>query len=784
MSVLVHKLMRDLWRLRGQALAIALVVASGVTTYVIAHSTMRSLSLTQREFYRESRFADVFANLTRAPRALEKQLQQIDGVDTVETRVSGSALIDVAGFDEPVAAQILSLPDPHGGLNRLYLRAGRLPESDREVAVNEAFAQAHQLRPGDRFELTLRGVQRRVTVTGIALSAEFVYLIRPGDIFPDFKRYGVLWMPRKPLEAAEGLDGAFNDVLLRLQPGADIRAVISTLDRLLAPYGSAGAIDRSDQLSHRYLSDEIRQWEVQATVLPAIFLGVAAFLLNVVMMRLLKQERSQVAVLKAFGYSAWEIGVHYLMLAGAIVLLGSALGVMAGGWLGAGMSRVYQEFFRYPYLHYVLDLDVAVSGVLVSALAALLGAALAVLRAARLPPAQGMRPEAPPRYRITLFETSRLRRWLSPGARMVVRNLLRQPVKSGLTVLGIAFSAAILVVGGLMQDSIDVLLDVQFRQALRADLTLSFDDVKHERVRHLLAAMPGVHRVEATRAVPVRLRAGYRSERSAIQGFAPDSRLYRLLDAAGQPIPIPREGLLLTEVLAQKLGATVGDMVQIEVLTGARQIRSVPLVAITHELIGSGGYMDRAALNRLLGEGDVITGAFLGVERSQLPALYAQIKRTPHVVGLMNREVAIRSFTETMAGNMLIFAAVMLVLASTIAVGVVYNSMRVTYAERARELASLRVLGYTRAETGVVLLGEIITLTLLAIPLGWAIGWGLCALMIAELASDLYRIPLILSPQTYAYAAVVILVTTLLSSLLMTRAIRRLDLVSALKVPQ
>ncbi|TJY63015.1 ABC transporter permease [Sinimarinibacterium sp. CAU 1509] len=784
MSVLTHKLVRDLWRLRGQALAIALVVASGVTTFVIAHSTMRSLSLTQREFYRDSRFADAFASLTRAPRALEMQMAQIDGVDIVETRASGSALIDLAGFDEPVAAQILSLPNPHGGLNRLYLRAGRLPESDREVAVNEAFAEAHQLRPGDRFDLTLRGVQRRVTVTGIALSAEFVYLIRPGDIFPDYKRYGVLWMARKPLEAAEGLDGAFNDVLLRLQPGADVPAVINALDRLLAPYGSAGAIDRSDQLSHRYLSDEIHQWEVQATVLPGIFLGVAAFLLNVVMMRLLKQERSQVAVLKAFGYSASEIAMHYLMLAGVIVLLGSVFGVGVGGWLGAGMSRVYQEFFRYPYLHYVLDLDVAVSGVLVSALAALLGAALAVLRAARLPPAQGMRPEAPPRYRITVFETSRIRRWLSPGARMVVRNLLRQPIKASLTVLGIAFSAAILVVGGLMKDSIDVLLDVQFRQAMRADLTLSFDDVKHERVRHLLAAMPGVHRVEVTRAVPVRLRSGHRSERSAIQGFEPDARLYRLLDSDGNPVPIPRDGLLLTAILAQKLGVAAGDTVEVEVLTGERQIRYVPVVGVTHELIGSGGYMDRSALNRLLNEGDVVTGAFLGVEHSQLPALFTQIKRTPHIVGLMNREVAIRSFTETMAGNILIFAAVMLVLASTIAVGVVYNSMRVTFSERARELASLRVLGYTRTETGVVLLGEIVTLTLIAIPLGWAIGWLLCSLMVAELASDLYRIPLVLAPQTYAYAALVILVTTLLSSLLMTRSIKRLDLVSALKVPQ
>ncbi|MFA5940578.1 MAG: ABC transporter permease [Sinimarinibacterium sp.] len=783
-GVLSHKLARDLWRLRGQALAIALVVASGVATFVIAHSTMRSLQLTQREFYRDSRFADVFVSLTRAPRSLEARITDIDGVEAADARIVAAAMVDVAGFEDPVTARVLSLPDAGAGLNRLYLRAGRLPESDREIAVNEAFAQAHVLKVGDRLGVTLRGRKRTMTISGLALSAEFVYLIRPGDLFPDYRRYGVFWMAREPLEAAEGLDGAFNDLLLRLAPRADERAVVATLDRLLAPYGSIGALTRADQISHRYLSDEIRQWEVQATIFPAIFLSVAAFLLNVVMMRLLQQERAQVAVLKAFGYSRLQIGLHYLMLAGAIVVLGSALGVGVGAWLGAGMSQVYQEFFRYPYLYYVLDADVAAYGVLAGAGAALLGAQLAVHRAARLPPAQGMRPEPPPRFRITAFERSRLQHLLSPATRMVARNLLRQPLKSGLTILGIAFAAAILVVGGLMEDAVGHLLNVQFRQALRADLTVGFDDVKNESVVHELAAMPGVIRVEPLRAVAVRLRSGHRSERVAIQGVDADARLYRLLGEDNRAINVPDSGLLLTDVLARRLRVSAGDEVVVEVLEGNRPLRSVRVAGVTHELTGMGAHMNRLALNRLLREGDVVSGAFVDVEPSRLAELYRRLKRTPHVVGVMNRNVAIRSFTETMAANMLIFATVLLALASTIAVGVVYNSMRVTFSERARELASLRVLGYTRAETGLILLGEIVTLTLLAIPLGWLIGFQLCRFMVTELASDLYRVPLVIDPPTYAYSALVILLTTLLASLLMVRFIRRLDLVSALKVPQ
>lgn len=784
MRALTHKLQRDLWRMRGQALAIALVIAGGVATYVIAHSTMRSLELTQQSFYRDSRFADIFVNLKRAPRSLERRFADIPGVEIAETRINSMALVDVPAFADPVTARVISLPDPRAGLNRLYLRAGRLPESDRETAINEAFAEAHGLRPGDRLQVTLNGRQRRLTVTGVVLSAEFVYLIRPGDLFPDYRRYGVLWMAREPLEAAQGLDGAFNDVVLRLRPGAAVEPAIEALDRLLTPYGSAGAIGRADQISHRYLSDEIRQWEAQATVLPAMFLGVAAFLLNVVMLRLLKQERSQISVLKAFGYSGLRIALHYLALAALIVALGSALGVAAGGWLGAGMSQVYQEFFRYPYLRYVLDIDVALSGVAVSALAALVGAALAVRSAARLPPAQGMQPEPPPRYGSSRFERVGLRRWLSPQTRMIVRKLLRQPVKSALSVLGIAFAAAILVASSLMQDSVEVLIDVQFRQALRANLTLSFDEVKSETAVHELQALPGVTRVEPMRAVAVRLVNGHRSERSAIQGLDAGAQLYRLLDREHRAIELPPRGLLLTDVLADQLGVSPGQALRIEVLDGRRLRLDVPVAGITHELTGTSAYMRRDALNDLLREGDVISGAFVDVERSQLARIYEQLKRTPRIVGVMNRDVAMQSFEKEMAGTLLIFEAVILSLASTIAVGVVYNGMRITFSERERELASLRVLGYTRLETGFILLGEVVILTLVAIPLGWVIGWGLSLAMATAMASDLFRIPVVIEPSTYAYAAGVILVTTLLSSLLMVRFIRRLDLVSALKVPQ
>jgi putative ABC transport system permease protein len=783
-SVLDHKLLRDLWRLRGQVLAIALVMASGVATYVLSHTTIDSLRLTQQAFYREGRFADVFISLKRAPQAVEQQIAAVPGIRQVETRVSAYALIDMPDFADPVSAMVLSLPDPAIGLNRLYLRAGRLPEGDYEVAVNEAFAEAHKLHPGAELSTTINGHRRRLVVTGIVLSPEFVYLIRLGDVFPDYKRYGVLWMPREPLAAAQGMDGAFNSAVLTLQQDASPGTVVTALDDLLAPWGSAGAVLRKDQISHRYLSDEIRQLEAQAQTVPLVFLGVAAFLLNVVLSRIIAQERIQIAILKAFGYGTAAIAAHYLRLVMLIVIGGAALGLWLGAELGSGLASMYSKFFRYPFLRFHFEPGVALTGVLIGAAAALTGTLFAVLRAAMLPPAAGMRPEPPPLFRRTLLDSRRLRRWLPPSTRMILRNIARRPLKSALTTVGIALAAAILTVGGFMQDAVNAILDVQFGRAHRAELTVSFSDVTSASALHELAALPGVRAVEPVRGVSIRLRSAQRERRLAVQGLQPDPVLHRLLSAEYRPLDIPDDGLLLTDHLADYLQVRPGDRILVEVLEGARPVREWPVLGVVHDLTGYSAYMDLDTLNRWLKDGNVVSGAFLQVDRDAVDRLYAELKKMPRVIGVMNRRVALNSFKETMGENLLIFAVVNLLLASAIAVGVVYNSMRVTLSERERELASLRVLGFTRSEASYLLLGEMVLLTAAAIPLGLWLGHSFCSYLARRLASDLYRIPVVIEPKTYAYAALVVIVTTFVSSLIMIHNVRQLRPVEALKVPQ
>ena len=783
MRTLDRKWLRELWQMRGQALAIALVIASGVATYILSESTIDSLVYTQRDFYSSTRFAEVFASLKRAPLALAGSIAEIPGVAHSEVRVAAPVKLEVPGFAEVVNGLILTLPDAASGIDRLYLRSGRFPDPDEDdaVVINESFAEAQGLHPGDTVAATINGRLKTLKIAGVVLSPEFVYLLRPGDFFPDYKRYGVFWMNRKPLSMAYGMDGAFNDVILTLAPGATQAAVISRLDRLLGPWGGVGAIGRDDQTSHHYLTEEVNQLRVQATIMPAIFLGVAAFLLNVVIGRLIRQQRETVAILKAFGYGNGAIAAHYLKLVGLIVVVGAVTGTAVGAWLAHGLSGIYSEFFRYPYMHFVLRPQVPLVASGISAGAAFLGTIEAVGRASSMSPAQALHPEPPLVFHETWLERAGARNVLSQGGRMILRNIARRPVKSALTMLGVALACSIVTVGGLFNDAVSYMVDVQFNRSEHADLTVTFTDTTSPRAVSELAGVPGTTKAEPFRFVPVRLRNGNHSYRTAIQGYPTDATLFQLRNTALQPVRVPQSGLLLTDFLARRLDVHPGDRVTIEVLSGARQVVSARLAGVVKEFAGMNAYMSMDAVQRMLPEERGISGVRLRVARGHEQEVYAALRDRPRVAAVTSRAAAMRSFHDLMAQNILIYAAVMLFLAGTIAVGVIYNSTRVALSERAFELATLRVLGLTHREIGYILLGETGLLTLIAIPAGFAIGYGFAAYVAYRLASALYRVPVVLERATLGRAALVIVVATVLSSIYAYVRLGRLDLVAVLK---
>lgn len=782
MSVLDRKLLRDLWRLKTQALAIALVMAAGAATLIIGVGVHRSLDETRAALYERQRFADIFASVRRAPERLRQEIAEIGGVAAVETRIVETAVLDIEGMVEPASAMLVSVPDSgEEVLNALYMRLGRMPDPTHpdEVVVNEAFADAHGFTPGSRFSAIINGRMRNLEVVGVALSPEYIYTLPPGAIMPDDRRYAILWMSRRALSATFDLEGAFSAVAVKLLAGASEEEAITRIDSLLERYGGRGAHGREDQQSHAFLDAELEQLQAMSRVLPPIFLFVAAFLVNMTLTRLVALEREQIGLMKALGYGSGAVAWHYLKFVVAIALIGLVIGAVAGTLAGRGMAALYSQFFQFPFLIFQTDPAVYLIAAAVTVLTAAVGAVRAVWGVAGLSPAVAMQPPAPARYR-RLFHGPSLR-LVSQTTVMVGRSIVRWPMRAAMTVVGIALSVAVLVASLFSQDAIDHLIDVTFFRADRQDASITFALERPIAALSDIERLPGVLRAEPVRTVAVRLSRGPVSRRVAVQGRPADADLSRLLDLELQPVHLPETGLVLGDMLAGILDARVGDLVEVEIMEGRRRTVELPVTAVVQSYIGLGSFMDIAATNRLMGEGQMITGANLLLDPLRHEALFAAVKQMPTVAGVGLQRQALEMLRATMAENIAIMTGMFTGLALIIAFGVVYNSARIQLSERARELASLRVLGFTRAEVSWILLAELALLTLAALPLGWLIGSILALGIVVASETELFRIPLVIERATYAWAAIVIVAGAAVSALVVRRRIDRLDLVEVLK---
>ncbi len=783
-GVLNRKLVRELWQLKGQMLSIALVVATGIMTVMTMRGSYDTLIEAQESYYRDARFADVWAPLKRAPDALVAEIAALTGVAAVDTRVSFYATLDLEGLDAPAQGQFVSLPTPgRPALNDIRVRRGRyLSGAADEVLISENFAQARGLLPGGTLRAIINGRARELDIVGIAISPEHTYAVPPGALYPDDERYGVLWMSRDVLGPAYDMDGAFNEVTLALAAGANPRRVIAQLNALLDPYGGLGAYLRENQASHLILQAELDQNRIMGTAIPAIFLAVAAFLLNLVLGRLINTQRTEIAVLKAFGFRTAEVGWHYLLYALAAVAAGTLLGTLLGLRLGDAYIGMYGKYFDFPNLEYQLKPGLLLVAVAVSAIAATAGALMAVRSAVVLPPAEAMRPEPPARFHAGWLDRMKVTPLLPSSLRMILRNLQRKPVHSLLSSTGIAFSVAIVVVGMFMFDGVTFMMEQQFERIQREDLMLTFNEPMDKAIYYDLNQLEGVTRVEMFRAVPARLRSGHRQREVSIQGMSADGRLRKIVASSGEVYPLPAQGLVLSQRLAHKLQVSKGDRIGIEILEGRRVVRHDLLVSgVVEDFMGLSAYMNQDALAQLVAGPLLASGAYLSVEVDARGDINKKLKQLPAVAGVTSPAGMLEQFESQMADSLYIAIGFLVGFASVISVGVIYNGARISLSERGRELASLRVMGFRRREAAGLLLGEQALLTLVAIPLGWLIGYGLAFGVAASLQNDVYRVPFIISNRTYAVSALVTIVAAIASGLIVRHRVDHLDLIAVLK---
>lgn len=783
LAMLDLKLIRDLWRIKGQALAIILVHACGISLLVMSLGMIASLSETMDAYYDRYRFTNVFASATRVPVSVLSRIEGLDGVAGVDGRINGTGLVDLPDIDAPVTARFVSLdPGAELRLNDIHLVRGRMPEplDPDEILLLEAFANAHGLGPGDRLAVTVYGTKRTFTIAGVALSPEFIYAVAPGAITTDDDRFAVIWAARHTLEAAFDLGGAFNEAVVRLSRGASEDDVIAAIDTLLAPYGGRGAYGRDDQVSHRFLSEELRQLDTMTFVMTPIFLGVTVFLLNVVIGRMVQTERDQIGLMKAFGYSDGEIGAHYAKFALVLALGGAVVGWLGGLYLGGLITEIYRQYYHFPFLIFVTDFRTALYAVGFSLLGAGVGAWGAVRRAVALEPALAMRPPTPERYG-QLFGLQIVVELLDRPTRMIFRQMLRRPVRSATLTLGISAAMALSVMMEFNSASVRHILGTSFDIVDRSDITVMFREPLDERAALDLRKLPGVERVEGFRSVSVSFVRGRKEHLGAITGVVPMPALNRIVDRDGGSVEVPAQGLLLSRQLANMLGVAPGDRIEVRVREGRQPVLEVVISGLIDAMLGTPAYMAIDDLNRRLLEPGRLSGAYLTVAPEAMADLKRRMKEIPQLASVTVRSDVERNFEELLESGPGTFRVIMTLFAALIAVGVVYNGARITFSERRHDIASLRVLGFTQGEVAYVIVGELMLLAVLALPIGSVLGTLLWSYICAALSTELYQVPMVSNPAGYGVAGFTVLAATAVSALMIRRDLLRLDMVAALK---
>ena len=774
-----------MWR---QGLAIIALLACGIATFVMSMSSTRSLDRSMSKYYSDYRFGEVFVTMTRAPNHLADRLKEIPGVNRVETRIVKSVILDIPEMAEPASCRVVSIgDDPNAMLNGIALLRGRIPNPTGrvEVLASEQFADAHGLQPGDELQVVMGGRNERLRVVGIAMSPEFIYVTQPGLLLTDNRRYGIVWMPRRQLEAAFNMEGAFNDATMTLRPRASVKDVLFHVDRLTAPYGGGGAYGRPDQASHHRVADEMQQTASMAFVTPSIFLGVATLLFNLVLSRMVRQQQEQIATLRAFGFYPHEIGSYYFKLVVILVCAGSILGSLMAIPLSWWIIDQYIQFFRFPTVIYDFAAKEAMIASIVAFVAASIGSYSAIGRAMRLPPAVAMRPEAPATDRHAFVDRLGLTRFLSPLTMMIARRLETNKRSTTFSIVGMAMGLSVLVLGSFFFDTIEYVTEVQFERTQRQDVTLTFNETTSPQALHDVRHLPGVSWAEPFRSVSVRLRNGPREHRVALMGLDEAPKLFRVLDDSQNPVALPPiSGVTISNKLSDILDVTTGDRITVEVLEGERQIIWTTVAATFADYTTPGAYLNRHELHRMLREGDRLSGAFLAVDPQKMNELYAEVKQTPAIASVLDRNAAHTNFVETIAENTYVMRLVNTAFAGIIAFGVIYNCALIVLAERSRDLATLRVMGFTRREVSIVIVGELAVITLLAIPIGLPIGYGFAYLATLALDTDTHRFPLVVYRATYAESTAVLLGIAFAASLFVRRMLDRLDLLAVLKVKE
>jgi putative ABC transport system permease protein len=759
-GVLDRKLLREVRSSGSLLIAITSVIAVGVMCFVYMRSAYYNLNYAKDDYYAQCRMADFAIDVKKVPVVELGPISEMPGVVEVRPRIQFFATVDLDRTPAPLNALVLSLPDRRAhSINDVVMMRGSYfsDRRENEVIVNDAFALKHGIHPGQTIHLIMNNRRQELFVVGSAISSEYVYLVGPGSLSPDPEHFGVFYLKRSFAEDVFDFSGACNQVLGLLAPDVRDRpdATLRRLEAMLEPYGVNAVVPLHNQPSNRFLSDEIHSVGTFASILPAIFLVVAAMVLNVLMMRLIEQQRTIVGTLKAVGYHDWQIFSHFAKYGASLGSLGGVLGLVLGNRMAVFVTNLYKTFFEFPNLHNHFYTGTYLLGLLMSLLCALIGSLHGARQALKLKPADAMRPKPPPRGGAVWLERfTEFWRQLGFGWRMVLRNVLRQRFRTLVGVFAAAMGAALLVCGFTLQNGVQFMIKFQFDLISHSDLDLTFVDERSHAALLESARLPGVDYAEPQFDLACTFVNEHHRRKGTITGLDPNARLTIPRDLQGRPLKIPEHGILMTRKLASLLQVRAGDKLTILPTKGAHLPIEIPVADITDSYIGLTVYADLRYLHQLMAEEYALTGVQLSLDQNSANklALFHELKQLPAIRSVSAKSDTVHNLQTTVVETQKVFIGLIVFFAGVIFLSSLLNMSLINLSERRREVATLRVLGYSELEVGGLFLRETMVVnllgTLLGLPLGYLLAWWITIIYDTEM----FRFPLDTPPSLWIKA--------------------------------
>ncbi len=770
-------------------MAVALVVMIGVSIYISMNTAYYNLDHSRDVFYRENHFADYYFHVVRAPYQVIKRIEALSGVDMVTGRVQ----MDVPLMRENADRGTIRLTGYHLPLdkevNRIQLLSGRMFDKDPsggriEVLTDPQFAAANRLNPGDSLVVAAQGREVTLTVTGTAGGPEFIYPMKDAaSLMPEPESFGIIMAPLNQVQQVLGYPGQVNQVLITVAPGYDEEKVAEQVEKILEPYGNLASYPRKDQLSHAMLDAELEGLQKSASSLPAVFLVLAAIIQYVMLGRMIKTQRREIGILKALGFDRRRIVMHYAGYSMMITLLGAVLGIIFGIMLSSVFSKAYAIFFNLPQEIGGLNVKAIFYGLIFSlaaGAAAGLGASRGILS---LNPAESMRSE-PPRVsgRIGLERWTWLWRKLDNYWRMSIRTVWRNGWRSFFTMVGVMFAAGMLIIAFFADDSMDYMLTQHFAFEKSYDYLIRFTEPVKEYEILNISRLEGVVKSEPLLEVPVRVSFGVREEDDLLLGMNPGTTLKTVFNEDGDLLAIPQDGVLMNDMTAKKLGVKVGDQVTIEtrMQSGVSQETSLKVLGINHQMIGSGSYVSLKQANQVLRESRIVTAVMLKVDPGKAADIEKELNRMTGVSSIQSRQRELEGFEKQM-GYMIYFVVIMVSFAVILGFAIVYNSSVIGFSERQRELALLKMMGFSDREVGGLLLRETLLQSIPGMLLGLPFGRMMSQWWVAAISTEAFTFPVVVYPRTYIVSAIFGVLFVLAAHWFASRGIRHIEPTELLK---